>query len=361
MDIYAINFKAETLLSSMGAFSDREKNFYGPSYGYHPGLEGERDAHYAPDPESAKQMIDMGDKSRFWDDPDIVAIGCSFTQMGALPYAFNWPKIIEHTQNLKVNNCGQPASGVNFQLGFACDVMRKHGFPKSIFALFPNMERAFMPAKVDVDEEKVHLRNIDWDYDLKAFVARNEPFKQGMNQGYDEFYISSAKKRYQVPKELVVFQSLLHIEIFETMCDAAGIAFKFSTWHPREIMAFKNMLFKSYAPPFEFDSMNSSVSKLASEWKKDVELDSRLFSVNNQESYEAGISYPVRPWELFGVNESPRQCDHEPQSDLQSHFWVRASDGRHVGLHDQIHFAEHFIQKRISNQDIARLPENRIN
>jgi hypothetical protein len=61
---------------------------------------------------------------------------------------------------------------------------------------------------------------------------------------------------------------------------------------------------------------------------------------------------------MFGV-EDCSECEHEPQTELQKQFWLIASDGKHVGFHDQIHFAEHFLQKQISNEDLKKIPELR--
>jgi hypothetical protein len=358
----SISAKTEALLSSMFSTNKKNERFYSQPYSYHPGIEGNRfSPNYYPDPTSIKYGIDMGDKSLFWDNPDVVTMGCSFTQMGDLPYSFNWPKIIEHTQGLKVNNCGLCGSGVNLEIAFAMDVMKKFGFPSTIYALFPNMERAFMPHEIDEKNENISLSAIEWHSSIGVYAQNSAPYypREKSNKA-KEFVITENGNKHYVSSVPIVFQSLLLIEIFEGMCDAAGIDFKFSSWFPRSITTFKDLEFSSYIKPYDFGSMNISSSDFSKKWEDDVINDSQLFSLNNFESHELGIDGPIRPWQMFGVHDGVLQCDHEPQTEMQDLFWVRAADGMHVGFHDQIHFAEHFIQKRISNSEIKEIPEIRI-
>lgn len=361
-DRHSIDARIEKFLSSRYQGNIDSEIFYGFAYRYHPGTYSEVGFSPENDPNSTICGIDMGDKSLFKHNPDIVTIGCSFTQMADLPYSFNWPRIIELTQGLVVNNCSQSSTGINFQIPYAVDAMKKYGFPKKIYALFPNLDRATLPKSIDHKNDHVQLSNIDWDSRIEGYVSKSELLSSKLffPDGYDEFYVSINKKRKkQIPAEAVIFNSFILIDVIEAMSSVAGIDFKFSTWSPRCIESFNGLDYSSYIPPKEFNKMNISTSNMADKWEKDILESKNLFSINNRDSDAAEIRRAVRPWEIFGVKGFDT-CDHEPQTDLQDRFWVKALDNQHTGLHDQIHFAEHFIQKRISNDQLKLLPEVRI-
>ena len=356
----AIDSQSEQALSSKYPGNIKSKTFFQQAYGYHQGTYVETGIQ-GNDVPSLKYGLDMGDKSKFWLNPDIVAIGCSFTQMGALPYAFNWPKIIEYTKNLKVNNCGQSSSGVNFEIAYAMDVMRNYGFPKKIYALFPNLDRAILPQRVNTESNSIELANVDWDSRISGYVTRTKHLASKLlfPDNYDEFYVSMHKKRIkQQPPEAVIFQSFLLIDLLETMCLASGIDFRFCTWSPRGIETFKRLKYESYINPREFTDLNRSNSPLSPEWEKEFTKNQNIFSINNKDSEDAEVKRGVRPWEIFGVSDCT-QCEHEPQTELQNQFWLIAADGAHAGFHDQIHFAEHFLQECITNEELRKIPETR--
>jgi hypothetical protein len=355
----AIDSSSEQALSSKHPGNMETNVFFQHAYNYHHGTYADT-AIRGNDERSSEYGLDMGDKSAFWINPDVIAIGCSFTQMGDLPYSFNWPKIIEYTQRLKVNNCGQSSSGVNFEIAYAMDVIKNYGTPKKIYALFPNLDRAVLPHKFNKVSNNIELANVDWDSRISGYVARTKHLASRLlfPDSYDEFYVSMHKKRIkQQPPETVVFQSFLLIDMLETMCTAAGIDFRFSTWNPRGIETFKRLKYNSYVHPRDCTELNTSKSPLAKSWEEEIS-NSKVFTIHNNDFREAGIDRGVRPWEMFGV-ENCSECEHEPQTELQNKFWLVAADGRHVGFHDQIHFAEHFLQKQISNEDLKKIPELR--
>lgn len=358
----AIDSFSEKLLSSRYEGNRKSHVFFEQAYSYHPGTYEERGVHAGRDERSSSAGIDMGDKSAYVSHPCLITLGCSFTQMGDLPYAFNWPKIIEHTQGVAVNNCGQSSSGVNFQIAYGMDVMNEYGFPKKIYALFPNLDRAILPKTINTSGEHIELSNIDWDRNICGYITRSEhsAAKLLFPHSQDEFYIAiNKKRRKQVPAEPIIFQSFLLIDVLETMCKASGIEFKFSTWHPRGIETFNQLDYESYVKPKPFTKLNKSTSQFSRDWEKDVESNPQLFSISNADSDKAGLYRGVRAWEIFGVTDRD-ECHHEPQTEMQKRFWVRALDGRHTGLHDQVHFAEHFLQKEITNEDLKKLPEVRL-
>lgn len=94
-------------------------------------------------------------------------------------------------------------------------------------------------------------------------------------------------------------------------------------------------------------ALNKSTSKLIDSWRM-VE--------SEQAAKGMALRHGPRPWEIFGVDGKLR-CDHEPQTSVQNDYWVIAADGRHAGVHDHIHFAEHFMQQEITNEMIANFAQ----
>jgi hypothetical protein len=356
-DFSAIESSSEKLLSSKYPGNQLYNVFFGQAYAFHPGTYHSGIGDKGRDKTSVECGMDMGDKHLFVQNPDILTLGCSFTQMGDLPSWFNWARIIEHTQGLTVNNCSQSSSGVNFEIAFAMDVMKRYGYPKKIYALFPNLDRAILPKQQG--KNSVELSNVDWNQDISGYTTRNEHVMSRLisKNSQDEFYVSLNKNRkMQVPPEVIIFQSFILIDVLETMCKAAGIEFLFSSWHPREIETFRNLNYESYVHPKEFTNLNKSSSPLLPKWQEDIKKNPEFFVISNADSEAANLNRGVRIWEIFGVHGRDT-CNHEPQTEIQDRFWIRALDGKHSGLHDQIHIAEHFLQKEITNTEISTLPE----
>ncbi len=84
----AIDSNSERALSSRYPGNMETNVFFQHAYNYHPGTYADTGI-IGNDERSSEYGLDMGDKSRFWINPDVIAIGCSFTQMGDLPYSFN--------------------------------------------------------------------------------------------------------------------------------------------------------------------------------------------------------------------------------------------------------------------------------
>lgn len=286
----------------------------------------------------------MGEKSRFYDNPEILTMGCSFTEGGALPSMLNWSKIIEQKMKLRVNNCGYPGSGIAFQSGFATDVIRSFGAPKTIYSLIPNMDRAWLPQRLNEFDGLIDIKHIDWDANIGAYMEHSYQARSGERTS-NEFEIHSTdNKKYQVPPELVVFYSFLIIDIFEALCAAGNIDFKFATWHQKEQNILNNYVkYNSYIPVKNMPVINKSTSPKLLYWRQlEAEQAARGFAMHTG----------PRLWEIFGLTDC-NECNHEPQTEMQEHFWVFGSDGRHSGVHDHIHFAEHFIQQEITNNDLS--------
>lgn len=341
----ALSTDSEKLLSSKLPSNIRSGVFYSDAHNKHTLENAELYCKNDPERDSEGNFlhISMGDKSRYYDNPDILTMGCSFTEAGALPSMLNWSKFIEQKTQSKVNNCGYPGSGVAFQAGFASDVISRFGAPKTIYMLLPNIDRAWIPQDINEQDSQLSLRHIDWDANIGAYVAHT--YARSGERVFSEFALNGTDgEKYRIPPELVVFYSFLIIDIFEALCKAGGITFKFATWHMREQTTFNNFLkYESYEPVKVMPEVNKSTSSLLRDWRA---------AEAEQAAKGMALRAGPRPWEIFGLRDV-HTCSHEPQTEMQKHYWVYAADGRHAGVHDHIHFAEHFMQQQITNDDLA--------
>jgi len=341
----ALNPEAERLLSSHLPSNIRSGTFYGDAYNRHTLQSAELFVKNNPFKDANGNFINisMGDKSRYYENPDIVTMGCSYTEAGALPSMLNWSKFIEQKTGLKVNNCGYPGSGPAFQAGFAADVIKRFGSPKHLFWLLPNIDRAWLPETVSEEDQLISLRHIDWDVNIGAYVSHT--YARSGERQFKEFTLRGTDNDdYRVPPELVVFYSFVLIDIFEALCAAGDINFKFATWHRKEQNIFNNYTrYDSYVPVKVMPEVNKSMSDLLPDWRA-IEAE--------QAAKGLGLNSGTRPWEVFGL-ANKYTCKHEPQTALQKHYWVHAADGRHAGVHDHVHFAEHFLQEEITNDELA--------
>ena len=344
----SLSVEARRLLSSKFLANERSGVFYGDAYNRHT-LENAK-TFIKSDSERDENgnflHKTMGEKSRFYENPEILTMGCSFTEGGALPSMLNWSKIIEQKTKLKVNNCGYPGSGVAFQSGFAADVIRTFGAPETIYYLIPNLDRAWLPHRLNEVDGLIDMRHIDRNQNVVgAYMENRNQVNPDGKRSSKEFEIyANDNKKYRIPSELIVFYSFLIIDIFESLSAAANIDFKFATWPQKEQKILNNYVkYDSYVPVKNMPVINKSISPKLSYWRQmEAEQAARGF---------APIPGP-KVWEIFGLADC-NECDHEPQTEMQEHFWVYGSDGRHSGVHDHIHFAEHFTQQQITNDDLS--------
>jgi hypothetical protein len=99
----SLSVEARRLLSSRLPANWRNGIFYGDAYNRHTLENAKTFIKSDSERDENGNFIHkaMGEKSRFYDDPEILTMGCSFTEGGALPSMLNWSKIIEQKTKLK--------------------------------------------------------------------------------------------------------------------------------------------------------------------------------------------------------------------------------------------------------------------
>jgi hypothetical protein len=284
------------------------------------------------------------DKTQFVNNPDYLCIGCSFTSGEGLPDIYSWPSVIREFTGKTVNNCSMRGAGISWLVYASFDVMKKYGSPKNVFALFPDMERALIYEGKN-NKNKIgafftgEVRHSYWDTMLGDFVSKKkngslEPLEFKDFQG----------RKYNLQLESVIFQSFLMLDALDSHFEIQRIPFKFSSWTPHVYESFKRI--KDKYPSF----LESRY------WEKEIDT-----ATNHREEWmkaESSNNEMARSlWRRFGhIDGDDNLCQHEPQTESQSRFWSIAADGKHPGLHAQIHFAEYFLGKSIGNDFLKGFP-----
>lgn len=248
-------------------------------------------------------------------DPEILTIGCSFTAGVGLPFGLSWPDILKTCHGVKLNNCSIPGSGARSQVDTAFEVMEKWGVPKKIYFFPPDMERIFLPVK-HAEIDQYISKDIAYNWEVEDFVDYNESNDLEIVRLENRY-----GKKFKVPVELAVHDSVLAIRQLSRFCRMLGIELKVSSWV----------------------------------------TDTQRFLERNCPNEVIVLERPYGMMTTYGGNyrqfglQDETGCSHMPVTEKQKFYWDLAEDCTHPGLHYQIHFAEHFSQMKITQDHIEKL------
>ena len=287
-------------------------------------------------------------------DPDFACIGCSCTVSMGLIEEYSWPSIIRSLTGMKVNNLSSPGAGIEFLCALAIDSFAEFGKPKHVLAILPDIYRMWTINSIFGDSEQNHSIHLSWSTDVYEYfldvrhsVLSNEDRPELLKPFVFE---DKDKRKTTASPDLAIFNNFTLLEMLINYCSMNNITFKFVSWDDGTNALFSHMDYyeNNYVPAViskdpsklvKSDDLLKSSTKMDAEWWDD----------------EIGISETYRvPWRRIGIKG---YCDHFPQTEYQKKWWSVASDnGKHPGIHDQIHFAEHLLNQRIENEFLRTLP-----
>lgn len=249
----------------------------------------------------------------FFNNPDILAIGCSVTAGLGIPHDMTWPNLVARELGQTINVIGIPGAGVEQILHNALLHIKKFGKPKRIMFLIPDLFRAWIPVKSKYD--KYYLQPLQWDYRIKEYSKLGKPIL------YKDWYSINRS----IPAEVIINNSLIKMVDFKTLCELLDIELHYYSW---DILYTNNFL----------------------EILKGLNNNSEEENYNNLNSINPDYTPD------YGFDRYDNIICHH--SDTQEHqpFWVRALDHpkTHPGMHAHIHYAEMFLQKKLSQQTINK-------
>lgn len=288
-----------------------------------------------------------------YEDPEFACIGCSCTVSMGLIEQYSWPSIISEYTGKKVNNLSSPGSGVEFLCSLAIDSFAKFGKPKRLLAMFPDIYRMWTINSHPKNGEKNHTIHASWHTDVHEYFLDVRHSFMGRDDKPETlrpfvFADSNGRKTTASP-DLVIFNSFMLLEMLIHYCKINNIDFRFASWDNELNYLFSQIDYykNNYIPARILDS-----EKIV---RSDKLIQSETPMNDAWWDSEVGISEIYRvAWRRLGVGDT---CGHVPQTDYQRKWWSVASDmGKHPGIHDQIHFAEHLLGEKIENDFLRTLP-----
>lgn len=283
----------------------------------------------------------------FIESPDVMCVGCSITAGFALQERYSWPSILASVTGETINICARATSGAAFEVFTAMQMMTLYGKPKKVICLFPDITRIMVctpmvdaphPAMLQqhivyVDDEKEYFTRTDATNLLRHIVSQRDTSgtKQKIKKPKPYRFYDFQGFEYKIPYELAFEKNLQAVMNFELFCEINGIEFQYASWSKYTNDVFSNINSKAFNKP-----VNKYRRDLQMYWSDDPSV----------------LSY-ISPDEFVCPDDTT--CGHQPQSEQQESVWRVATNDWHPGLHNQIHFAEHFLGYEITNKEIAAL------
>lgn len=258
-------------------------------------------------------------------DAHAVAIGCSITASYYLEEGFSWPRIIESLNRMPMNVCAFSASSLMMQTFAFVDLLTQVKRPLHVYMLIPDLERFWGPSMA-APVNSQSTTNYMWLPELQTYIRPNEfsvffdtatgTEKKGNKTIKAATHTDYKGHKFMFPVELGIQQSLIALEMLLNTCTI--------------IRANKYLFSWSGRAQTHLDKINPDGL------------------VNN--FLTSGANAP-----RYSDNTTPECTRHKPMTVGQRRVWNVAHDKWHPGLHEHIHFAEAFMSREISNEEIDGL------
>lgn len=257
-------------------------------------------------------------------DATSIAVGCSITASYYLEEGFSWPRIIEQVTNEPINICAASGSSIMLQAQLVTDLLNYVQRPRTVYALFPDLERFIGP--ISAVPDRGSCLNYIWMPELMTYIStgdypRLQEAKESADNGSKKriraaSFLDFQNMNHLIPAEFGIFQSLMGLEIINNVCSLLNMQQHLFSWDVRTQQNLETM----------------KIPHLITGGMRD------------------------NPLTLQGYDMQNLSCTrHSPTSAKQTRAWKTAHDGSHPGLHDHIHYAETFIGKEIKQIQVENL------
>lgn len=235
---------------------------------------------------------------------DTIFLGCSHTWGKSLPSKFVWVKILSDLENTESYvNLAYPGASIYSQMQSLFGYIKEHGEPKRIIAHFPELTRMRIP--------KIRAK-FDTSLDSLAPLTFEDFIWIG-----DKNLVKYSKRPHMVqevvPPEVFYYISAQSINMIQNYAESRDITFLWNTWDS------KSRHF--------FDSVKETVPALKGFFANYVQR-----RPVDEESNSNG--------ELVCPDQS-----HYDWKEKNPEIFDFAKDGRHAGIHANLHVAELFYEE----------------
>lgn len=254
------------------------------------------------DEENIYNINELGLRGLNYQNPEIIAAGCSITFGMGIPEEYTWPVTLSNKVNTKILNFGIRG----YSISLICQKIIEYcyfnnHFPKNIFCFFPSFFRTFdiNPIKNKKITDTLFINSIDpivIDNQESMLYLNNNNFKH--------------KEKINVSIHNTIFNSINSIFILEKFCIDHNINLVWTTWQKSSIALLKKL---NSIPNFKlekykkFDNISNS----------DFEIECQLSHDNNllnHKCWSIGSDY-------FTINNN-KVKEYQPHPGIHYHYHV---------------------------------------
>lgn len=254
-----------------------------------------------------------------------VAIGCSITASYYLEEGFSWPRIIEQLHGISMNVCAFSASSVMMQTYAFIDLLTQTKHPLHVYALVPDLERFWGPS-MSAPTESQSTTSYMWIPEVSSYIrpsefnalfdAQKNKDKPGKRLIRAATHTDFKGHKFMFPVEVGIQQSLIALEMLVNTCS---------------IIRCNKHIFS---------------------WDEDTQTEMTKLGIDGLVT-DISTFRPVGPYKW---DDSHSACKrHLPTTVAQRRVWTLAHDDWHPGLHEHIHFAESFMSRQITSDEVGSI------
>jgi hypothetical protein len=183
----------------------------------------------------------LGFRGKIKNNPEIIAIGCSFTFGLGVPENGVWTNILEDKIGTDILNLGVPGHTVKKICELAINYMSKFNKPKIVFAFFPGFFRGMMIEDINfyrssrsmsenkqrkIEKQTAFYPEIHYDRSQNFLLfKKTNSFKFFKSKDKDVTYMENVLSPHQL-----ISDAIDSISVLQDFCYSHGIKLYWSTW-----------------------------------------------------------------------------------------------------------------------------------
>lgn len=277
------------------------------------------------DEDNTYEINSLGFRGKVYENPEIIASGCSITFGLGVPELGRWTNILSNKINKDVMNLGSPGASIESICINIIQYCMNNKMPKEIFCLFPDFFRRMVVVDKEFYKTKVKRDNAFQQNDSLQQIFCNPIVHQHEDRVFMEIEDQKCIEDATSPHQLIL-NSVNFIYILESFCLKNNIKLHWTTWHVpsvtiiKELFKIKNFKLKNFV---DFTSVpNTKNNDFRSIWFKcSLSHDSEFY---NGMYWTRGTDYSIENYK-------------------------KVSDNAHPGVHFQHHFADLFYNSYKQN------------
>lgn len=254
-----------------------------------------------------------------------LALGCSVTAGCGLWHKWTWPYILSQELGYPINVLGDPGRGITYCIDSLYKYINLYGKPEKVFLLCPDIFRV----KV-LELQILNRNNIDYNHHSFSWFTDVKDYATDLRVGPHSYRGLSGKK-YSYPIELGIMQSVIELCRIESLCYNMGIDLAISSWDMLTNQVIE-LCVSDKVMCNDIHKTEVDMVKGDDYFREDEDLNRYMNTIH---------------WFIDKIDQENCHSQH-PVS--KHNYWSIAADGNHPGIHAQLHYAERFLKKPISNK-----------